>query len=195
MSTVEGPIRNSTPVQTTTIRPTTGWPSLRMGEVWRYRELLYFFVWRNLKVRYRQTAIGTAWALLQPLALVAIFSLILGRVPGLAPEGISYALFALAAIVPWTFMAHGVDGAAMSVVALILLSGAAALFMVRLFIGPSVADRVMAFDGLLITVMCAILVAVARRDWSTSVDAVLLIALVGFIGTGVLARYVERRGG
>ncbi len=83
----------------------------------------------------------------------------------------------------------------MSVVALGLLSGAAALFMVRLFIGPSVADRVMAFDGLLITVMCAILVAVARRDWSTSVDAVLLIALVGFIGTGVLARYVERRGG
>ena len=83
----------------------------------------------------------------------------------------------------------------MSAVALVLLSVAAALFLTRLFIGPSVADRVMAFDGLLITVMCGILVAVARRDWSTSVDAVLLIALVGFIGTGVLARFVERRGG
>jgi lipopolysaccharide transport system permease protein len=116
MRTVEGPTMSGAPAQTTTIRPTTGWPSLRMGEVWQYRELLYFFVWRNLKIRYRQTAIGTAWALLQPLALVGIFTLILGRVPGLAPEGISYALFALAAIVPWTFMAHGVDGAAMSVV-------------------------------------------------------------------------------
>ncbi len=83
----------------------------------------------------------------------------------------------------------------MSALALVLLSVAAALFLTRLFIGPSVADRVMAFDGLLITVMCGILVAVARRDWSTSVDAVLLIALVGFIGTGVLARFVERRGG
>ncbi|MGD8486823.1 MAG: ABC transporter permease [Chloroflexota bacterium] len=116
MSTVEGPTLPGAPVQITTIRPTSGWPPLRAGEVWHYRELLYFFVWRNLKIRYRQTAIGTAWALLQPLALVGIFSLILGRVPGLAPEGISYALFALAAIVPWTFMAHGVDGAAMSVV-------------------------------------------------------------------------------
>lgn len=83
----------------------------------------------------------------------------------------------------------------MSVIALAVLSVGAALFLARLFIGPSVADRVMAFDGLLITVMSGILVAVARRDWSTSVDAVLLIALVGFVGTGVLARFVERKGG
>ena len=83
----------------------------------------------------------------------------------------------------------------MSVAAIVILSVAAALFLARLIIGPSVADRVVAFDGLLITVMCGILVAVARGDWVTSVDAVLLIALVGFIGTGVLARYVERRGG
>ncbi len=115
MSTVEGPPLPSVRVETT-IRPSSGWASLRLGEVWHYRELLYFFVWRDLKVRYRQTAIGALWALLQPIALVAIFSLILGRVPGLAPEGISYPLFALAALVPWTFLAHGVDRAAMSVV-------------------------------------------------------------------------------
>jgi multisubunit Na+/H+ antiporter MnhF subunit len=82
----------------------------------------------------------------------------------------------------------------MSVAALVILSVAAALFLARLIIGPTVADRVVAFDGLLITVMCGILVAVARGEF-TSVDAVLLIALVGFVGTGVLARYVERRGG
>lgn len=83
----------------------------------------------------------------------------------------------------------------MIVAALVILSVAAALFVLRLIIGPTVPDRIVAFDGLLITVMCGILVAVAGGDWVTSVDAVLLIALVGFIGTGVLARYVERRGG
>ena len=116
MSTVDGPVKPGAPVQTTTIRPTPGWASLRFDEIWRYRELLYFFVWRDLKVRYRQTAVGTAWALLQPIALVAIFSLVLGRIQGLAPEGISYPLFALVAIVPWTFFANGVAGAAMSIV-------------------------------------------------------------------------------
>jgi lipopolysaccharide transport system permease protein len=116
MSTVDSRVPPGAPVQTTAIRPTPGWASFRVGEIWHYRELLYFFVWRDLKVRYRQTAVGTAWALLQPLALVAIFSLVLGRIQGLAPEGISYPLFALVAIVPWTFLANGVEGAASSVV-------------------------------------------------------------------------------
>jgi lipopolysaccharide transport system permease protein len=105
---------SSTPV--ITIRPTSGWASLRLREVWAYRELLYFFVWRNLKVRYRQTAIGALWAIFQPVALVVIFTLILGRVPGLAPEGVPYALFALAGLVPWTLFSQGLNSASSSVV-------------------------------------------------------------------------------
>lgn len=79
--------------------------------------------------------------------------------------------------------------------ALVILSIAAALFMARLLIGPTVPDRIVALDGLLVTVMSGILVAAADRDSSVAVIAVLLIALVGFVATGVLARYVERRGG
>ena len=79
--------------------------------------------------------------------------------------------------------------------AFVLLVAASALFLVRLFLGPSVADRVVALDGLLMAVMCGILVGVAHEDTSVSLDTVLVVALLGFIGTGVLARYVEKRGG
>ena len=78
--------------------------------------------------------------------------------------------------------------------AFVLLTGAGALFLLRLFRGPSVADRVIALDGLLMVVTCGILVETARDDSITSLDTVLVVALVAFVGTGVMARYVERRG-
>jgi multisubunit Na+/H+ antiporter MnhF subunit len=80
-------------------------------------------------------------------------------------------------------------------VAYVILSLAAALFLVRLLRGPSVPDRVIALDGLLITVMCAVLVGAADQRSPIGIDTVLVVALLGFIGTGVLARYVEQRGG
>lgn len=80
-------------------------------------------------------------------------------------------------------------------IAFLLLVLASGLFMVRLFLGPTVADRVVALDGLLMAVMCGVLVGVAHEDTSVSLDTVLVVALLGFIGTGVLARYVEKRGG
>jgi multisubunit Na+/H+ antiporter MnhF subunit len=80
-------------------------------------------------------------------------------------------------------------------VAYIVLSLAALLFLLRLLIGPSVPDRVIALDGILITVMCGVLVAAADARSSIGIDTVLVVALMGFVGTGVLARYVERRGG
>jgi len=80
-------------------------------------------------------------------------------------------------------------------IAFIILSLAALLFVARLLIGPSVPDRVIALDGLLITVMCGVLVAAADERSAIGIDTVLVVALLGFIGTGVLARYVEQRGG
>jgi multisubunit Na+/H+ antiporter MnhF subunit len=87
-----------------------------------------------------------------------------------------------------------VIGASISI-AFVLLTVAGALFIWRLFQGPSVADRVIALDGLLMVVTCGILVETAREDSVTSLDTVLVVALVAFVGTGVMARYVERRGG
>jgi len=83
----------------------------------------------------------------------------------------------------------------MITIATILLSLAAALFMVRLFLGPTVPDRVIALDGLLMTILAAVLLSAASDDSAVSIDTVLVVALLGFIGTGVLARYIEQRGG
>jgi lipopolysaccharide transport system permease protein len=85
------------------IAPTQGWVGLRLGELWQYRELLYFFIWRDIKIRYKQTALGALWAIFQPLLTVAIFSLFLGRLAGVPSDGIPYPLFSFAALVPWTF--------------------------------------------------------------------------------------------
>lgn len=89
------------------IRPSTGWVSLKLHELWEYRELLYFLIWRDLKVRYRQTALGAAWAVMQPLFTMLIFSLFFGRLAKIPSDGIPYPVFSYAALVPWTFFAHG----------------------------------------------------------------------------------------
>jgi lipopolysaccharide transport system permease protein len=98
------------------IRPARGWPSGGWGELWQYRELLYFLVWRDLKVRYKQTALGVLWALLQPLGTMVIFSLFFGKLAGVPSDGIPYPLFSYAALVPWTFFANALNQSTLSVV-------------------------------------------------------------------------------
>ncbi len=90
-------------VATVIIQPTHGWASLQLGAVWEYRELLFFLVWRDIKVRYKQTALGIAWIILQPLLSTAIFTVIFGMLLGAPSQGAPYALFALAALVPWQY--------------------------------------------------------------------------------------------
>ena len=104
------------PTSTTVIRARRGWAGLGLRELAGYHELLYFLVWRDLKVRYKQTAFGVAWAVLQPLLLMAILTLFLGRMSGIAPAGIPYPLFVLAGLVPWTLFAQSVASAGNSLV-------------------------------------------------------------------------------
>jgi len=99
------------------IQPTRGWVALRLGEVVAYRELLYFLVWRDLKVRYRQTILGVAWAVLQPLLTMLVFTLFFGRLARVPSDGVPYSLFAYAGLVPWTFFATGLAMASNSLVA------------------------------------------------------------------------------
>jgi lipopolysaccharide transport system permease protein len=91
----------------TIIAPSKGWVSLKLGEIWQYRELLYFLVWRDVKVRYKQTALGVAWAVIQPLLTMLVFSLFFGRLAKVPSDGIPYPIFAFTALVPWTFFATG----------------------------------------------------------------------------------------
>ena len=91
----------------TIIAPSSGWVSLQLGEVWKYRELLYFLVWRDVKVRYKQTALGVAWAVIQPLLTMLVFSLFFGRLAKVPSDGIPYPIFSFAALVPFTFFSTG----------------------------------------------------------------------------------------
>jgi lipopolysaccharide transport system permease protein len=96
--------------------PSKGWVSLGLRELYAYRELLYFLTWRDIKVRYKQTVLGAAWAILQPLLTMLIFSIFFGRLAKMPSDGVPYPLFSLAALVPWTFFAHGLNHATNSLV-------------------------------------------------------------------------------
>ncbi len=98
------------------VRPSTGWVSVDLRELWEYRDLLYFLVWRDIKVRYKQTALGATWAVLQPLLTMAVFSLFFGKLSSIPSDGVPYPLFSLAALVPWSFFAYGVTQSANSLV-------------------------------------------------------------------------------
>lgn len=104
----------STP-PTIRIRPASGWTALDLASVWEYRELAYYMVWRDIKVRYKQTVLGVGWALIQPLASMVVFTVVFGRLAQLPSEGIPYPLFTMAALLPWQLFANAFTGAANSV--------------------------------------------------------------------------------
>jgi lipopolysaccharide transport system permease protein len=98
------------------ITPSRGWTSLGLRELWAHRELLYFLTWRDIKVRYKQTALGVAWAVIQPFFTMVVFSLFFGRLAGIPSDGIPYPIFSYAGLVPWTFFANGLGGSTNSLV-------------------------------------------------------------------------------
>ena len=102
--------------QPTIIEPPRGWLPLNVGELWSHRELVFFLMWRDVKVRYKQTALGVGWAVLQPISTMVVFTLFFGRLGGIPSDGVPYPLFSLAALVPWTFFAYGLAQASNSVV-------------------------------------------------------------------------------
>jgi lipopolysaccharide transport system permease protein len=99
------------------IEPPRGLLELRLRELWEYRELLYFFVWRDVKVRYKQTVIGVAWVILQPLMTMGVFTIFFGRLAKLPSEGLPYPVFYFAALVPWTYFAQALTNCTTIVVA------------------------------------------------------------------------------
>ncbi|NUM46873.1 MAG: ABC transporter permease [Anaerolineales bacterium] len=98
------------------IEASKGWTSLNLGELWEYRELLYFFVWRDLKVRYRQTILGVSWALLQPLLQMVIFSIFFGGLAKVSSDGLPYPIFNFAGLVSWNFFANALINGANSLI-------------------------------------------------------------------------------
>ena len=98
------------------IERSRGWVSLGLRDLWRYRELVYFFIWRDIKVRYKQTVLGGTWAIIQPLFTMLIFSVFFGRLAKVPSDSVPYPIFAFTALVPWTFFANGVSMSSTSLV-------------------------------------------------------------------------------
>ena len=103
-------------VPTVVIRPPRGWIPINLKDLWAYRELLYFLTWRDIKVRYKQTLLGFAWAILQPFFMMVVFTLFFGNLAKIPSEGIPYPLFSYAALLPWTLFAEGITRSSNSLV-------------------------------------------------------------------------------
>ena len=107
-------VTNKTPV--TIIKPSKGWLPVDLHELWEYRDLLYFFVWRDIKIRYKQTFLGFAWALIQPLLAMIIFTLFFGNLAKIPSDGIPYPIFTYAALLPWTLFSESLTRSTNSMV-------------------------------------------------------------------------------
>jgi lipopolysaccharide transport system permease protein len=98
------------------IRPSHSWATFRLGDLWQYRELLYFLTWRDVKVRYKQTVIGAAWAIIQPFFTMVVFTLFFGKLAKIPSEGVPYPIFSYTALLPWTFFAQAMNQSSNSLV-------------------------------------------------------------------------------
>ena len=137
------------------IGPADGWRAVNVSELWRNRELLFFLVWRDVKVRYKQTVLGVAWAILQPLMMMAVFTIFFSRLAGLSSGDIPYPLFAFAGLLPWVFFSTALGNAGTSVVSAERLISK--IYFPRLAVpfaavGAAAVDFLIAF-GLLLVLM------------------------------------------
>jgi len=101
---------------TTIIESSKGWVPLKLGQLWRYRELLYFLTWRDIKVRYKQTALGASWAIIQPVLTMIIFTVVFGHFAKIPSDGVPYPIFSYIGLLPWTFFAYAMGQASNSLV-------------------------------------------------------------------------------
>jgi lipopolysaccharide transport system permease protein len=113
---VARPLKSGNDVPVIRIEPSRGWVSLQLRALWKYRELLYFLIWRDVKVRYKQTVLGAAWAIIQPFFTMVVFSIFFGKLAQVPSDGIPYPIFSYAALVPWSFFAYGLGNASNSLI-------------------------------------------------------------------------------
>jgi lipopolysaccharide transport system permease protein len=168
------------------IRPSHGWMPIRFRELWSFRELLYFLIWRDVKVRYKQTALGASWAILQPLLTMVVFSVFFGGLGRVSSDGHPYPIFSFAGLLPWTLFSHGVTLASNSFV------GSANLikkvYFPRLLM-PIASVLAAVVDFLVSFVVLLVLMGVYRTmpTWRmAAVFPLILLALGATLGLGML---------
>lgn len=179
----------------TVVEPRRGWVQLGLRELWEYRELLFFLTWRDVKVRYKQTVLGAAWAVLQPLMTMVVFSLFFGRLAGVPSDDVPYPIFSYTALVPWTLFATGLTQASNSLV------GSANLirkiYFPRLLVPlatvlSSLVDFAIAFAVLLLMMLFYGFVPTANALWLPLLLALTLVTTLG-VGLWLSALNVQFR--
>src|SRR5258708_20899493 len=166
------------------VQRSRGWVSLRLRDLWEYRELVYFLTWRDVKVRYKQTLLGAAWAVLQPLLTMLVFSLFFGRLAHMPSDGVPYPLFTLAALVPWTFFSNGLTQSSNSLVGsanLITKVYFPRLIVPMATVLSGVIDFVLAFACLVVMLAWYRMAPAATIVW---LPLFLLLAVGAALGTG-----------
>jgi len=167
------------------VQRTRGWVSLKLAELWAYRELVYFLTWRDVKVRYKQTVLGAAWAILQPFLTMLVFSLFFGKLARMPSDGVPYPIFTFTALVPWTFFANGLTQASNSLVGnanLITKVYFPRLAVPVATILSGVIDFVLAFAVLVAMMLYYHVTPSMHVVW---LPLFLLLALVASLGTGL----------
>lgn len=167
------------------IEPARGWVSLQLRALWEYRELLYFLVWRDIKVRYKQTILGAGWAIIQPITTMIIFTVIFGQLARIPSEGIPYPVFSYCALLPWNYFASAFSRSSGSLV------GSASLFSKVYF--PRLVIPIASVLGGLVDFGIAFLVLIGLMLWYGIMPtaaifllpAFLLLALVSALGMGL----------
>jgi lipopolysaccharide transport system permease protein len=194
------PVRahNASVTTSTIIRPSSGWVSLNLRELWSFRDLAYFFVWRDLKVRYKQTLFGGLWAVLQPFLLMVVFSIFLGRIAGLAPSGVPYPLFAFSGLVPWTLFASSLVSASGSLVGssnLVQKVYFPRLLLPIASVGSYLLDFVIAMIVLLLMMLWFGIIPSLQAIWTIPLTALAIAAslAVGIWLSAVNVRYRDVR--
>jgi len=167
------------------IEPSKGWVPLKMHDLWEYRELVYFLVWRNVKIRYKQTALGASWAIIQPFMTMLVFSLFFGRLAKVPSDNIPYPIFSFAGLVPWTFFSNSLSLASNSLI------GSAHLitkvYFPRLAIPiatvlSGVVDFAVAFVMLILMMLYYGITPMMRMAW---LPMFLLLALITSLGVSL----------
>jgi len=166
-----------------TITPSRGWVSLNLAEAWSHRELLYFLTWRDIKIRYKQTALGAVWAIIQPLFPMLVFTLFFGRLAKVPSDGIPYSVFAYAGLLPWTYFASAVGNSSTSIVGSSNLISR--VYFPRMII-PASAVLASLVDFLIAFVMLGVLMVWHRIPLTpATLMLVPLIALLTVISLGI----------
>jgi lipopolysaccharide transport system permease protein len=166
------------------IAPARGWSALRLGEIWEYRDLLWFMTWRDLQARYRQMAFGPLWIVLQPVLSMVIYTVIFGNIARLPTEGQPYAVFTFAALLPWGVFADAVNGAANSLLANRALMNK--VYFPRLLFPVSKVIISLIDFGIAFVILIGMLVAYGiEPNWAGLWVLPVLLGLAVFTGLGV----------